>query len=301
MGLARRAEVGIAPAIASAPWLSSPQHELVYALLSRVAARLDIDIVFIKGPILHAQGLRSREHSGDVDCWVRPGQDIRLAEAMRAWGWRPFYSAFTGTDIPHSLSLFAGGWGCAVDVHTRFPGMNLDPVIAFEQVLATSERRTFAGNDLRTPSRPVGAVIFALHEMRPADGLPPSVAKVASAVSTLRAAGADAIAASGLLGAGYVLNPVLQDVFPDARIELSRTGKPPHWDLREMPMGPRKYLRAVGRIRARDRVRVLFRLIWPSKDMVHNSQLVKDEEFGHETRARLRRLRIGACRFLRGK
>src|SRR5690349_704204 len=59
----------------SRPWLISFQHELVYALLSNVAREAGIDIIFIKGPVLHAQGLRDKEHSGDVDCWVRPGDE----------------------------------------------------------------------------------------------------------------------------------------------------------------------------------------------------------------------------------
>ena len=52
------------------PWLSSPTHELVYALIATVAADADIPLVFIKGPMQHAQGIREREHSGDVDIWV---------------------------------------------------------------------------------------------------------------------------------------------------------------------------------------------------------------------------------------
>ena len=68
------------------PTLSSPFHELVYALVAHVAAQNDIACVFIKGPTLFQQGLRNREHSGDVDLWCAPDGSISQRRCARGDG-----------------------------------------------------------------------------------------------------------------------------------------------------------------------------------------------------------------------
>jgi hypothetical protein len=249
------------------PWLQSPQHELVYALLAEVARENAIEIVFIKGPALHAQGLREREHSGDVDCWVRPGEEVRLAEAMVEWGWTPLYSAFLGTGVPHSLTLQPAEWGCAIDVHSRFPGMAISPEAAFEYVQARSEPRSYAGVRVRTPSTSEHAVMTALHELRPAHGRQPSPTQIANARRALEAAGPETIRSANDLGAGYVLREVLREVYGESSTEGLATPRPDDWAWRSAS-GPRRYVKAFLTVPWRHRARVLVRLIWPSNAMM---------------------------------
>lgn len=246
------------------PWLVSPIHELVYALLANVAAQENIEILFIKGPTLHAQGLRIRKHSGDVDCWVRPGDDLRLATAMSKWGWTPLFSPFTGTGVPHSLTLRAGGWGCAIDVHSRFPGMNMEPLEAFELVTTNSEEQSFAGVKVRTPVPSVHAVIAALHDVRPYLGAPPSHEQLAKARFALKAAGPETIQMADQMGAGFVMGDSLRATFPELKIEFADERPPADWEFRLSPPGPRRYVKALALVPRRQRPGVVARLLWPS-------------------------------------
>lgn len=254
------------------PWLGSPQHEMVYALLVRVAASLGIDIVFIKGPTLHAQGLREREHSGDVDCWVRPGADVRLAEAMRVWGWTPVYSAFTGTAVSHSLTLNPGSWGCAIDVHSRFPGMNIAPEHAFELVQKSSEIRTFASTDVHVPSKEVHAVIAALHDLRPVAGILPRSDQQAAAEHALRAAGTSVVPVVDRFEAGFVLQDALNAAFPAVSFDLGGLEEPSDWGWRATSSSPRRYFKAWLAVPLRQKPRVLLRLLWPTPEMMRAGQ-----------------------------
>lgn len=245
------------------PWLASVFHELVYALLQNVAEAQGIDLLFIKGPTLHAQGLRAREHSGDVDCWVRPGDDIRLAKAMRAWGWTPLILPFTGTSVSHSLTLVPGAWGCAIDVHSSFPGMRVDPESAFEILVADSELRTFAGVTTRTPSRRTHAVLSALHDMRPYEGSPPSETTVHHAAEVLAMVGEEVMDVVDRLDAGYVLREPLRRSFGNGAQRFDSSRAPDDWSMRLEAASSLRHFRSLRFVPARHRVRALVRLVWP--------------------------------------
>jgi hypothetical protein len=277
-----------------APWLSSPVHELVYALLQRVAEANDVDIVFIKGPTLHAQGLRDREHSGDVDCWVRPGQEVRLAEAMSAWGWTPAYSAFTSTRVLHSLTLRAGAWGSAIDVHSWFPGMAISHQRAYELLEGNIDVREFAGTAARTPARQVHAIISALHDIRPVLGQPPDALQNERAGATLVRAGESVIETSNLFGTNFALAEPLRQAFPDkVGTTVSNAQVPEDWAWRSQSSPRRAYIEAFKLIPLRERPRVLWRVIWPTAQRLRSGPLGEGQLAESSWRLRMRRLRHG--------
>lgn len=253
------------------PWLTSFTHELVYALLQNVATEAGIDLVFIKGPTLHAQGLRTREHSGDVDCWVRPGDDVRLAEAMRVWGWTPLFLPFTGTTVTHSLTLVAGDWGCAIDVHTSFPGMRVQPQQAFHSLHEAAEPRFFGGVLALTPPVHTHAVLSALHDMRPYNGQAPSESHIKNATAVLRTAGRGAMTVVDQFDAGYVLREPLERAFGEESIRFASSLPPADWSMRMEEASSRRHLRALRFVPARHRIRALRRLIWPTADTMRIS------------------------------
>ncbi|QNA91995.1 MULTISPECIES: nucleotidyltransferase family protein [unclassified Microbacterium] len=285
---------------ASPPWLVSYQHELVYALLSNVADQAGIDIVFIKGPVLHWQGLRGKEHSGDVDCWVRPGHETILAEAMERWGWRTSRTAFDGTRIAHSQTLMPGEWGCEIDVHTRFPGMTLDESAAFDLVLANTVTRAFAGTLVRVPSPPVHAVIYALHELRPVAGRQHTPEQRSTAVRALTSAGDSTIDVTERLGAGFVLKDALSEGFPDFDPSRISTRIPSDWEWRSVVSVPRRQLAAVRLLPWRQRARVVKRLVWPARDASRRVRAASDLPPKAVFLVRVKRLRDGLVRLLRG-
>ena len=98
------------------PWMSSPVHEMVYALVASVARDHGVDAISIKGPMLHRQGLRAREHSGDVDVWADPAHLEVLCGALEAWGWngRTTNGPVSPSTIRWPLNLARGAvrWTC---------------------------------------------------------------------------------------------------------------------------------------------------------------------------------------------
>lgn len=269
-----------------APWLTSPMHELVYALLSNVAAAEGVDIVFIKGPTLHAQGLRDREHSGDVDCWVPAADERRFALAMQDWGWSPAFSAFTGTRVLHSLTLRASAWGSAVDVHTWFPGMAVEPDHAFALVKEESEARVFAGRRVQTPTAPLHAVLSALHDVRPVQGRMPDTDQSSRAADTLRRGGQAVPAIARSVKAEYALALPLRQAFPGEDFDVDDAPAPKDWAWRLADSPLRAYGEALKLIPARDLPRVVFRILWPTAQSLRAGPTAEGEASARRIRTR---------------
>lgn len=244
-----------------APWLSSPQHELVYALLAHVLRDEAIEGVFIKGPVEYAQGLRYREHSGDVDVWIHPSQVRRLAEAMRPWGWTLRNDVFIG----HSRTLIPETWGCAIDVHTRFPGMATEPEQAFQMLMQNTQQWEFAGISVAVPSKPLAAVIRALHDLRPSGREPYSSSKTQEAAQILELAGAETIQLTREFGALAPLYDSLRLAFPHEEIDLQDALWPDRWHSLAAPNLAVGLVRSLRATAPRDRLPALFRLVWPDR------------------------------------
>lgn len=277
----------------STPWLTSPLHELVYALLARVAEQVGVRMMFIKGPTLHAQGLRDRVHSGDVDCWVEPGTEKRFARAMEQWGWTPAFSAFTGTPVLHALTLRASEWGCAVDVHSWFPGITLAPSDAFESAFAITEEREFAGLKVRTPSPSLHAVISALNETRPLRGHSVAQSKVTAAANTLRQVGEQAIGMTERFGATYALADALALAFPAQHLDYSMAPVPLDWRWRLQRSPLRAYWAALSIVPLRRRPRVIFRILWPTAESLRSGPVADGDRSAGLAALRRQRLRAG--------
>lgn len=273
----------------SKPWLMSPIHELVYALLHNVAVQSGVRLMFIKGPTLHAQGLRPRVHSGDVDCWIEPGNELRFARAMQGWGWRPALSAFTGTRVLHALTLRPNEWSCAVDVHSWFPGMTAAPQDAFDTVYRASEQRLFASVRALTPSTDFHAVIGSLNEVRPLRGRSISQAHIEAASSALRRAGSPAIAAAEAVGAEFALANALPAAFPDHEFDFAGASIPPDWAWRLERTNLRAYIAALRIVPVRERPRVIFRVIWPTEESLLTGPFSDDAATTDVRRLRFRR------------
>jgi hypothetical protein len=244
------------------PWLTSPMHELVYALIGNVACASSIRVVFIKGPALHAQGLRDREHSGDVDVWVEPERAGSLAAALASWGWTRRPHLWHGTGLDHSVTLRPPTWGCEIDLHKHFPGIGLSDAQAFDWIASRTYWVSYAGTVSAVPTREAHAVLAALHLVRPRVGAPVPPDRVDEAARTLLVAGAGVGNAIGELQAEAALRPVLARAFPGVKFDESAT-LPTTWAWRTLPTKPRAYAFALRTIRARHVPRVIFRLVWP--------------------------------------
>lgn len=140
---------------------------LGHALVARVAAELGIRAFFIKGPVSVLQGLRQPRTSGDVDVFVAPSDLETLLEGLldRGWRKRPVNPDFI-TFPRHSVTLFHHDWPCCIDVHFRFPGIEVTAVDAFEIMWQNTEGVALAGQDVRIPSKVLAIIVLALHALR---------------------------------------------------------------------------------------------------------------------------------------
>lgn len=279
------------------PVLSSPMHELVYALVARIAADRGIPCVFVKGPALHRQGLRDREHSGDVDVWCEPARCDELATALEQYGWTREPDPWWGTSVHHSITLAPGGWGCEIDVHRRIPGLTLPDDEAFAIVARDADQMLYAGVPVPVPAVAVHAVLAAVTLVRPEIGggaRTPQASDAARAVLT-RAPGAGARARE--LGAVPVLREELRTLLPDD--DLTDGGVPRDWAWRAQPDRAHAYWHALRTEPLAVRFRLLLRLIWPPDDVALASARRAGEPSASATRARLRRIRRGAREWLR--
>jgi len=268
------------------PWLSSPLHELVYALVSSVARSNGIDLFFFKGPILHAQGLRDRAHSGDVDIWVELHDINALSEALKPWGW----SRRAETWVNHSVTLFPSEWGCELDLHHRFPGVSCVSGDTFDELMRRTEHHPFASIDCRVPERSVGAVLSALHIMRPEPGVTTPPQFFEDAAQVLARGGEAAIDAARALGSAAALEPALRSAFPDA--DLVDLGPiPANWKWRMKKSKWGAYAAALRSIPPAQLPHLVWRTVWPTDEVA----LATDHAMGGDARtplqARLNRLK----------
>ncbi len=125
---------------------------LLHGYVERVARDAGVRVLFIKGPVLAAQGLRPARVSIDVDALVDPAAMSRMRDALEKLGWRVPTPDTTAHVVPqHSATYAHQAWPCTLDVHDRFPGFLADPQVVFEALWA---RRTTA-----TRGRPGRAVL----------------------------------------------------------------------------------------------------------------------------------------------
>ncbi|MDZ5146132.1 nucleotidyltransferase family protein [Microbacterium testaceum] len=272
------------------PTLSSPLHEMVYAVVARVAEDQGIRCVFVKGPVLHFQGLRDREHSGDVDVWCDPQRWEDLVAALGPWGWDRVADPWEGTTVNHSATLVPKSWGCEVDVHRRMPGLTLEDDAAFEQLWAHPDEARFAGQVVRTPSRPMHAVISAVHSVRPELGRPhPSPLASAAARDLLRLTPGSVDCAKAI-GAVPALRVELSSVADEDALRGYNGGTPRDWSWRGKPDRVRAYLAAMTDMSVHQRIHLLWRLFWPTPAVARESARRAGHQVHTLTGARVRRI-----------
>ena len=281
------------------PVLSSPLHELTYALVQGVAESAGISCIFVKGPALHHQGLREREHSGDVDVWCEPSRWEDLATALEPWGWVRELDPWRGSSIHHSTTMLPLSWGCEVDIHRRFPGLTLDDPRAFDAISKHSAPVVYAGVEIAVPGRDAHAVIAALHAVRPAVGHRVGEHEHRTARDLLAGA-AGSLDAAHELGAVAALRLDLAATFPGVDLGPDE-GTPRDWWHRAQPDRARAYMSALRTLPLLERIRAAYALLWPADDIALASARRAGEATSHAGRARRRRLIRGIRSLLNGR
>lgn len=282
----------------SRPWLSSPLHELVYGLAGSIAKEHGIDLVFIKGPALHRQGLRTREHSGDVDVWVDPARVAEMTERIQEWGWIHSRVLWEESSLHHSVTMRPGAWGCEIDLHRYMPGFALPDHLSFAALLDHAETLEFAGVPVPVPQAPAHAIVSALHLMRPQQGRTIDAGNDEEAVRELRAAGDEALVVAREMRAAAALRDILGEAFPGEKIDVDYD-PPLNWRWRTEPDRVKRYLIMFRSTPLRAWPRTAFRAVWPDD----STALILDRYYGGTARspldARLKRLKRAILQQLR--
>lgn len=244
---------------------------LAHALCQAVADDAGVRALFLKGPTAGQQGLRSTTHvSGDVDVLCLP-EDLAAMEAglcARGWRLRPVSTAareFT----THSVTYIHDSWPCDIDLHTNFPGMLADPSASFEALWSSREEHSFAGVPAMTPNRTAQFLVLLLHGLR-SPGLARNTHEIATAQTMYHDGLTDDERADlrALVVATGSAEPT-QDFFRRVGDPIDVPARPSAgyalWQLKTGPSRTESWMLLALRTRGKQRLRVLFRAVVPTR------------------------------------
>ena len=134
------------------------------AATQHVAEGVGIRLLHLKGPSAEAVLGLARTYS-DVDVLVHPRDWARFLRGMKQAGFEVPHA----DRVPargHSVDLLSPHWGASVDVHHRFPGIEIDAGQAFDLLWSERTLVEVGGRPCATPGRVPHAVILGLHAAR---------------------------------------------------------------------------------------------------------------------------------------
>lgn len=103
--------------------------------------------------------------STDADVLVHPDHARRFVGSLQQCGWRMVTTFRTGSAFEHAATLWHNELGF-VDVHRHFPGIELDPVRAFELMWQAAHTTDIAHRACSVPSVGYQRLLLLLHAAR---------------------------------------------------------------------------------------------------------------------------------------
>jgi hypothetical protein len=138
---------------------------LAHAVVQKLAADRDIDLLHLKGPAI-LPGLRAGDRqSSDVDVLVRPSHLFLLIAALESVGWEQWTEFATGSVFAHAANWWHDKWGW-VDVHVSWPGVTIDAEEAFDVLARGGTIHEIAHRPCPVPDRTAQRLILVLHAAR---------------------------------------------------------------------------------------------------------------------------------------
>jgi Uncharacterised nucleotidyltransferase len=154
--------------------------QFAHASLQVLAEESGIDLLHIKGPAVDdallqvdvghdpsAVGWRETvaRRSIDADVLVRPSQVSALFAVMHRHAWTTSYRFEDGSAFEHAATM-AHPFLAPVDVHRRFPGIDLDAERAFDLLWADRHDVLIAGRPCPVPSVTGQRLVLIIHAAR---------------------------------------------------------------------------------------------------------------------------------------
>lgn len=141
--------------------------QLLHVVAQVAADEAGAHLLFIKGAASASIGLRPLWGSADVDALCAPSAYTSILDALTRKGWRVRAAdADTQTFPRHSASLFHEDWPCDLDLHFQYPGMEIDPSVAFSRLWQQRRDCVVGGRTISISGRSDSILIAALHALR---------------------------------------------------------------------------------------------------------------------------------------
>ncbi|MGH3330379.1 MAG: nucleotidyltransferase family protein [Nocardioidaceae bacterium] len=258
-------------------------------------------VLFMKGPVLAAQGLRPARVSIDVDVLVDPAAMRRLCSALEQLGWCVPVASTTARIVPqHSATYAHEAWPCTVDVHHRFPGFLAGPQVVFEALWARRTTANVAGREVPCCDVLGSAAILALHALRD-PSRPHLQSELAHLVDVLNASIDDAGRAelaqlTAMTGASATLEPFLDAVgAPRTGREVVDSPELKAWRIRTAATGVKSvaWLAELSRTPLRRWIPTLWRAVTLTEAEIRHTYPEAAPGSWGLLGARMRRLRRG--------
>ena len=138
---------------------------LAHATVQAIADEAGADILHIKGPAVDPTLRPEGRASADADVLVRPSHLKRFFAGLHKHGWQYVKKLRAGGLVQHSANWYHGELG-QMDVHVRFPGIQIAPPDAIEVFRHGRGVREIAGHRCVVPDVVGQRLILLLHAAR---------------------------------------------------------------------------------------------------------------------------------------
>ena len=138
---------------------------LAHATVQAIADEAEADVLHIKGPAADPALRPEPRTSADADIIVRPSHLKRLLRGLKRHGWVKVTSLRSGGLVEHSTNWYHAQLG-QLDVHVRFPGIQIEGERAFDQLWMGSITKEIAHRSCRVPACSAQRLLLLLHAAR---------------------------------------------------------------------------------------------------------------------------------------
>ncbi len=139
--------------------------EMLRAAAQVIGDGIGVRMLHIKGDAVDPSLRETRSSGTDVDVLVDPDGVGALHRALRREGWRVYSTFQAGSPFGHAQTYFHDDWG-HLDVHRRFPGIQIEDSAAFATLWETRSPRCSAGITYQAPGVDAHAVLLMLNAAR---------------------------------------------------------------------------------------------------------------------------------------
>lgn len=171
----------------------SVRVRLGHAAVQRLADEARVELLHIKGYAVDPE-LREPPRGTDIDVMVRPAHISVLDRALREHGWRLYTTFEYGSPFGHAQTYLHDVWGY-IDIHRFFPGVRVEPALAFDRLWTDHGTVVVAGIPCAAPSIPAQALILILNSARAGTGRQRDLDVAWSGASEARRSEIEALAA----------------------------------------------------------------------------------------------------------